>query len=534
MTVVPTRPTGSSVSASTNVGAAQGGAASRHAALADNDDATYVDIPPRVKDGASVANRKKNTLTLTFGAPSPPSGAKLKEIFVQLKVAHFGSQAPKVQVRRETADREKKGGKIIVVADSHRPPKTTPTLSPKMAVRATGTVPNVPTLTIVGAENAGRPDVSLYEVFYNYTYVEKPVATVTAPDGSIGSSLPLVSWVQDVDTDGGARTHYQVKVFSSAQYGAGGFDPTSSTATKNSGSVADPYATAYQLQGAQLADGTYRAYVRIAQTVNNEIFFGDWDYLEFTVASTRPGVPTSVTATADDANARISLSATKVAATSGPPAVAASDFIEFQRSTDNGTTWEDIRTVVGDGRVAPGATTATAYDYEVGNGVSAIYRARAVKNFATEVDDAVSDYSSSTAAVSWDSTDWWLKNPLLPSQNTKVYIDSLSEETQGARQGVFQAIGATNTVVVSDTRQAKSGSVTFRVDTDAEKTDLDALVQEGTPLLLQGVPGQHWDDRYISIGDYSRVRAPDKSFVEATLDTTTWTEVEAPDANLGE
>jgi hypothetical protein len=533
VTVIETRPSGSSVASPTNVGSATGGAASRHAALADDDDLTYVSITRANKDGAD--ERKKNLLTLTFGAPSPASGAKLKDIHVKVKVAYVGggtAKAPKVQVFRESYERVKK--KLQQIQGVKEVPKTTPTTL-ELARRTAAAIPSTPTLQIVGAPRTADLDFNLYEVFYNYTYVEKPVASVSGPSGSITSNLPTVTWGRNLDEDGGTQTHYQVKIFSSAQYGAGGFLPESSGATKTSGAVQSG-TNAYQTVGAQLADGTYRAYVKVGQTVNGTVFYGDWSYSEFTVASTRPGVPTSLTVTPDDANGRIQVSATRVAASAGPPAVAASDFIEFQRSTDAGTTWEDVRTSEGDGRVAPdsGTGVASVYDHEVGNGVSVQYRARGVKDFGTLVDDATSDYTTASTADTWDGTDWWLKNPLLPSQNIKVYLDSLSEETQAVRQGVFQAIGATNTVVVADTRAAKSGTVTFRVDTDEEKADLDTLIQASTPLLLQGVPGHHWDDRYVMFGDYQRVRAPDKAFVEATLDTTSWIEVEAPSANIGE
>lgn len=531
MTVIETRPTGSSVAGTTNVGAATGGAASRHAALADNDDLTYVEIPRSNKDGAD--QRAKNLLTLTFGAPSPASGAQLKDIHIKIKVAYTGAgKAPRARVFRESYERV--GKKTVQVSASREVPKTTPTVV-ELARRAASAIPSTPTLQVIGEARRTDLNYSLYEVFYNYTYVEKPVVSVTGPSGSIASNRPTVTWGTNLDSDGGPATHYQVKIFSSAQYGAGGFSAESSTATQSSGAVQSGLNT-YPYSGAQLADGTYRAYVKVGQTVNGSVFYGDWSYSEFTVSTTRPGTPTSLTVTPDNTNGRIQVSATRVAAAAGPPAIAASDYIEFQRSTDGGTTWENVRTSVGSGRVAPNSGTgvASVYDYEVGNTTSVQYRARGIKDFGTLVDDAASAYTTASTATSWTGTTWWLKNPLLPSQNMVVYIDALSEETQASRQGVFQAIGASNTVVVSDTRNAKQGSVTFRVDTDEEKADLDTLIQSGNPLLLQGVPGQHWDDRYVMFGDYSRVRAPDKSFVEATLDTTSWIEVEAPSANIGE
>jgi hypothetical protein len=214
--------------------------------------------------------------------------------------------------------------------------------------------------------------------------------------------------------------------------------------------------------------------------------------------------------------------------------VAATDYIQFQRSTDSGTTWEDIRTDNGDGRVSAASGATTYYDYEVGNGVSAIYRCRGVDTYAAETGNSYSAWSSSTSATSWSSTDWWLKNPLLPSQNVVVNIHSLTEETRSARQGVFQAIGSSSAVVVSDTRGPSAGSVTFRVDSDEDKADLDTLVESTTPLLLQGAPDEHWSDRYIVLGDYSRTRAYDKAFAETSFDSTSWIEVESPSDDIGE
>ena len=87
-------------------------------------------------------------------------------------------------------------------------------------------------------------------------------------------------------------------------------------------------------------------------------------------------------------------------------------------------------------------------------------------------------------------------------------------------------------MVISDTRYSAAGNISFRADTEAEQDALIALIESGEALLLQGVPGQHWDDRYLSLGDFGRTRAVDKSWVEAAIDSTDWIEVETPTGNL--
>jgi hypothetical protein len=143
-----------------------------------------------------------------------------------------------------------------------------------------------------------------------------PVPVVTLPTGNVtsGSRPPIT--VQHVDAEGDSMDYYQLKIFSSAQYGAGGFDPETSTATWDSGVVALSVNAGNTFQvtpGVDLANGiTYKAYVKVRQTVdgmwsNNSP--GAWRLgSAFTIVLDAPAQAT-VSAAADDANARITVTA---------------------------------------------------------------------------------------------------------------------------------------------------------------------------------------------------------------------------------
>lgn len=126
-----------------------------------------------------------------------------------------------------------------------------------------------------------------------------PSGTVTAPTDPAGDARPLVAWTYS-DPETNPQTSYRVKIFSQAQYTAPGFDPSSSSPTWDSTEVASA-ATQTQV-GTDLVNGTtYRAYVQLKDSVGT---YSAWSFATFTVAFNAPAVPT-ITATADDANARV-------------------------------------------------------------------------------------------------------------------------------------------------------------------------------------------------------------------------------------
>lgn len=96
-----------------------------------------------------------------------------------------------------------------------------------------------------------------------YVVSTAPTVSVQAPaDPNEVTTRPAVTWVYS-DTEGNPQASWEVAVFTSAQYGVGGFDPETSPATvRASGTGTD---TLYQLTE-DLANGTYRAYVRATDT----------------------------------------------------------------------------------------------------------------------------------------------------------------------------------------------------------------------------------------------------------------------------
>lgn len=94
-----------------------------------------------------------------------------------------------------------------------------------------------------------------------------PVVTVTAPTGSISATKPVVIWSTSFPS-GASETTYQIRTFSAAQYGAGGFNPATSTAIDDSGAVSSSSATQYQVATSLPPGTSYRSYVQIVETGN--------------------------------------------------------------------------------------------------------------------------------------------------------------------------------------------------------------------------------------------------------------------------
>ncbi len=364
----------------------------------------------------------------------------------------------------------------------------------------------------------------VYEAYLDVRYAVLPVVTVTLPTGTVtNTNRPTVAWSNTLDSDGGAQTHYEAKVFTAAQYGAGGFDPSTSPATDASGIVASNNGS--RQVAATLPDAVYRAYVRVAQTVNGAQHWSAWDFEGFTIAVDLPADP-SMTLTAQGTAGRVMIELDDNAGD------ATTTGFEVQRSDDGGTTWVAVRTVDGDDGIIAG-TAVTIYDYEAPNGTLATYRARALHDYSGSF--AASGWVTNT--VMWDTEDWWIKHPNLPALNVNLGrgMYSYSEVTRAARQGVFQPVGALRPIVVSDTRGGPVGVVVVQFATVALQDALDVLLDETATVLLQGPTLHGHPDRYVSIGEHRSERVIDKGRFHMTRETLPWTEVEAnAGAQLGE
>lgn len=131
---------------------------------------------------------------------------------------------------------------------------------------------------------------SLYELYIDIVTTTQPTVTVTAPSGTVSdTSFPSVTWTY-ADSEGDPQSAYQIKIFDSTTYGGGTFSPDTSTATVDTGVIASTNDGA--TLEVDLADSTtYRAYVKVAQSVNGSNFFSDWAYSQFSIDVDAPATP---------------------------------------------------------------------------------------------------------------------------------------------------------------------------------------------------------------------------------------------------
>lgn len=484
MTVVTTRPDATNA----NGGSTVTGAATRHAALADSSDSSYVTLP---NGGGAVS--------IGFADPTIPAGAILNYYFLRARVAKTGSDAF-LEAPVPSGGFPLYPGSVLVTWAS----------AANVYLHGDRLARTDPAVL-----SASAGDLRLYELWSEANYVAKPVAAVTAPTGSVtDTNLPTVAWTNTLDADGDAQTFHETRIFTSAQYGAGGFNPASSTAAAESGVIGDA-ATSWRAT-TPLPNGTYRAYHRSAQTVGGNAFWSDWVYGGFTIATTPPNAP-AFTLTADADNGRV------VVVLDDAATGATTDYFQVERQ--DGAGWVRVRSLTdADGTILPSSGAATVYDYEAPNGVEATYRARAFHNY--ELGAAASAWT--THSVTWTSGAWWVKHPTIPALNLNVRPSSQAASSRPSRVGVFQPLGTSSAIVVSDVRGARTGPLTIGLDTDADRDALDALVDAESAVFIQGTADDHWRDRWVRIFDLESNRHADVGWVAESLESFTWVEVARP------
>jgi hypothetical protein len=471
------------------------GAASAHAALSDDSDSSYITF-----DNLEGAAFGMGDLTL-------PSGAVI--VMAQVWMRMVGGPA-RVDSR--------------IVADSTADGQTSvywgvPTEAYGALIFGglTDSGVDAATLSVLNANSTGS--VVMYEAGIRVQYLTKPTVTVTLPTGTIAENVVTVNWTPSFDTHAQATQYYrQVKIYSSAQYGAGGFDPSTSTATASSGTVLSGL-WFHDFDSTVLPDGNYRAYVRVAAE-NSPDQWSDWDYEAFTVDAPSPGVPT-ISTSASNSLGRISVVLDDTAGE-----ITTNSF-QLQRA-DDGVNFVDVRTSLGDGMTATTGAAVTIHDYEAPNGTTVTYRARAY-NTATP---SWSAWTTSTR--SWSSDDWWLKHPTKPSLNLVVRLRSYPGYSVEPNQGVFRPLGSSDPVVVADVRGPVTGEVTVMTNTLAERTALESTLALQVPMLLQGPVAAQIPERWITIGQQSSSRIVDTAGVTKHDETLAWTEVARPTDALAE
>lgn len=470
------------------------GAATIHGALSDSSDASYAEYLS-VDGGGTPGGANLDMETTTI-----PAGAVTKSITPVARLKAVGGSGV-ITVQYGYFDGTSHMNTVVMPAVSF-----TDYTGASVPVTLTQTQVDALIMTVQNWSpfDAGTGyNAAFADIWLNLVYATQPTVTGTGPTGTYTTtSQPPATWLYAPGSDGGPQTHYQVKIFDDATYLGGGFSPDTSTPDYDSGVVISS-ATTDQISS--LVNDTYRMYVRAAQTINGSAHWSDWSFIGFVINVTTADVA-SVTATPDNTLARILVTVTRDGGSH------AWEFVEVERSTDGGTTWESVRTA--DFVDSTGhATVFTVYDYETGNGEDVKYRARA--SWLAADGYITGAWTESSVSTGWVSTSIWLKDPITPANNLTVTLtNAVPDELYPRRQGVFDIIGGTMPVVRSDVLSSARGVIELCTQTLAQADALFTLLQAAV-LLLQmpdvtsgscPTPSHGWEDAYIAIGDISKQR----------------------------
>ncbi|MGZ4617182.1 MAG: hypothetical protein ACXV3F_00330 [Frankiaceae bacterium] len=211
----------------------------------------------------------------------------------------------------------------------------------------------------------------------------------------------------------------------------------------------------------------------------------------------------TVTPTVDTANwpARVKLS---VSASAGETSTT------ITRLNPDGTTWP-VRTNDGNPLALSGGS-GLLYDYEAPYGAAVSYSSQ-------ESPSTVS--AQVTVAVSRV----WLVHPGVPSlsQPVRLAAGAFTRRTRPVTQGVFQVMGRTNPVVVSDgARKGVQSTLTVLTQSQADADAIDALMSDAGVVLLN-IPttlGYNFRTCYIAPGEMQSGPVVDKVF--ETWQTFSW------------
>ncbi|MGH3029283.1 MAG: hypothetical protein ACRDNE_00675 [Gaiellaceae bacterium] len=292
------------------------------AALADDSDLSFLTIEPG--DSPSIFG---------FGDALPPVGAVIKSVGVRGRAEKDGLHSATLGVVVTDAGEPtwSFGGSVVVTW------RTPTTVTIASAERSTP----VSSIRCELEHLSGPVDLAVFELYFDLVYVPKPVPDLLTPTGTVtADAIPLVTWANTLDADGGPQTHFRVAVM------ANGGHPDTHIPVADSGKVATA-AAQWQMEE-PLVNATYDLYLKTAQTVGVNQHWSDWAQEPDVVLDVpAPPVPTGLTLTPESNEGRVRIDFAEDVGGS-----VSSDGFHIQRSLDGGTTWADIRTVDGDGTVS--------------------------------------------------------------------------------------------------------------------------------------------------------------------------------------
>ena len=469
------------------------GAPSLNAALADGSDATYAQKLSTITGSASAL--------LDFGTLTVLSTQQIKRVRIRARIS-TPTTAGKVNVYL--------GARISnsnyyhsALAIRGQYTSATTIVGPWQTSSPDGTSWSQADINGLRAKiteyNDSTDRATFYELFIDVDLVTQPtVSSITAPSGTITTTAsPDITWVYS-DTDGETQSYYQVKVFSAAQYGAGGFDPATSTATWNSGQIAS--SDNASIVGYRLQNATYRCYIRVAKTVNNAPFWSDYSYSGFVINNTTPSTPTL----AASWNSSLGYASFTVTG-SALPGGYSSQYYVVERSDDAGVTYSTIRNGA---NITPVSYVGTTTDYEAPRTLTVYYRARAIGITVGSV-EIPSSYSTVQQVLITNDSTWWFKVPASPSLNVGSVnvINGLNIRVEEPNT-IFRPLGNNRPIVVAGLLQGKDGRYTITTNNNTQFNAILPVINYQGTLLVQD-----------PLGNQKYIRITSRNWTESTVGT---------------
>lgn len=371
-----------------------------------------------------------------------------------------------------------------------------------------GTGPNP--LRLVAMTTAGT--------FHEWVVSTAPTVTVLTPDDpTTTTTRPYITWSY-VDTEGDAQASYEVKVFDSATYGGGGFDPNTSTPVFVT-SGTNPIIRRVQVAD-DLPNDFYRAYVQATDT--SDLASG-WEYQEWEQNIAAPATPTIVATAAVDPLDGISLALHVSTVGLDPDARFA-----VQVSEDGGATWDLVR----DGYdITPdGSGDATLVDLEAPFGPTRTYRALVYIYDPAADSWTAGTWSTSDSAALPAADIWALTIPTDPLLGGAISPSSMFVPHAATVAATFLGAGRRDPIVQSDgAPKLPSGQLSMWALDAVEKTDLEELIDADLTMLLRDPLG---NARYIRrVGEVVTTTVPTSNATQETHDLSLAVQqVRRPDA----
>lgn len=462
MATVTLRPNGTNFNGWTIVG----GSASADAALSDDSDATYVEVASGLVGAQSCAVQLEDLSGL-------PSGALIKQVRARIRMRTKEASQQTNEFRQDLGEY---GSGTYHTWKPTVPTALTTLTGPWHTTKPGGGPWTDAVIDALGYEIADTGSAAkgfeVAEAYVDVEYNEQPTGTLTAPTGTYTTdSSPDAVWSYS-DPESDSQTHYRI-VVEAGDTSANSAPALDGSEEYDSGEIAGS-GTSATLPA--LTNGTYTVWLRVRQAdVSGQAQRSEWDSIVYTLDVAPPAVPT-VTATADDVNGRVILTADSASA-AGEEA----EEYDFQWS-DDGTTWTDVRDATG---IPPDSgtddTVATVYDYESVPNTARQYRARAARYDSGSGERLVSAWSSSSVQATAVPTNWWLKDPADPDVNAQIRVTELVES--GDRLEVAWVL----------------------LDDD-DRDNWTILWNQRTTLLLQSQETEQWYVRLV--GDRAAVHTP--------------------------